>query len=161
VSGGWDGEDIRIPVVFEPTEIGVVQDTLVVSSPEGGEYICELIAACVAPMPQGPFNLVQGTGAIDVPFRNCFTTSCNWAFSVDSTAFRVVSPTATVAAKTLGNCSVVFEPSPDQMNTPSGYINAKLFVACTNKPDVPAWIFYLRGKIDKNAPPPGAPGKKK
>lgn len=162
VSGGWDGEDARLSVVFEPTVIGEVRDTLTVTSPEGGEYLCELIGNCTAPMPQGPYNLTQGAGAVDIPFRNCFSTSCTWAFSLDHAAFRVSAPTgvATVNAKTQSQVSVVFEPKEENMNAPGGVINAKLFVTCTSIPNIPPWIFYLTGKIDANAGAAPA-GKKK
>eukprot|EP01034_Spumella_vulgaris_P022205 gene22205-28319_t len=163
VAAGWDGDDVRLSVVFEPTEIGEVRDLLTVSSPgEGGEYQCELIGNCVAPMPQGPFNLVQGQGgALEIPFRNCFTTTCSWAFSVDSTAFRVVAPTASVNAKTQGVCSVVFEPKEEHLTVAGGFVNAKLFIQCSTIANTPPWTFYLRGKIDLNAPAVPSKGGKK
>jgi hypothetical protein len=112
-------------------------------------------------MPQGPFNLVQGQGApLEIPFRNCFTTTCSWAFSVDSTAFRVVAPTASVNAKTQGVCSVVFEPKEEHLSVPGGFVNAKLFIQCSTVANTPPWTFYLRGKIDLNAPAVPVKGKK-
>jgi hydrocephalus-inducing protein len=162
VAGGWDGEDARLNVVFEPTVIGEVRDTLLVTSPEGGEYLCELIGNCTAPMPQGPFNLVQGGGAVDIPFRNCFSSQSTWTFSVDSSAYRIAAPagTASVNAKTQSQCSVVFEPKEEHLNTPGGIVSAKLFITCTSIPNIPPWIFYLQGKIDPNAGAAPA-GKKK
>lgn len=160
VAGGWDGDEVRLNVVFEPTEIGQVKDTLTVTSAEAGQYVCELIADCSAPMPQGPFNLLQGDGPVEIPFRNCFVASCAWAFSVDSSAFRVMAPTATVPAKSEGKCGVVFEPKEEHKGAPGGIINAKLFVTCTAKPALPPWVFYLRGKIDPNAGAAPVKGKK-
>jgi hydrocephalus-inducing protein len=52
----WEGFDVELPVVFEPTEIGEIRDVLKITSPEGGEYICDLIGKCQAPLPQGPFS---------------------------------------------------------------------------------------------------------
>lgn len=104
VTAGWEGDDARLTVNFEPTEIGVccissflstlsflsalsphcyipltsilliniistnigyhlvgvVRDVLTVTSPVFGEYVCDLIATCVAPLPQGPFNFTRG-----------------------------------------------------------------------------------------------------
>ena len=162
VSAGWEGEDARLNVVFEPTVIGEVRDTLTVASPEGGEYLCELIGNCTAPMPQGPYNMVQGAGAVDIPFRNCFSASTTWTFSVDSTAFRIAAPvgTATVNAKTQSQVSVVFEPKEEHLSAPGGVITAKLFVTCTSIKNTPPWIFYLQGKIDQNAAAAPAKGKK-
>jgi hypothetical protein len=34
-------------------EIGEIRDVLIVNSPDGGEYTCDLVATCVAPLPQG------------------------------------------------------------------------------------------------------------
>ena len=109
-ASGWEGDDVRLAVTFEPTEIGTVRDVLTVSSPAGGEYVCDLIATCIPPLPQGPFNFTKGGGPVEIPFRNCFATSCNWSYSVDSPAFKVSASTGTVAAKTEGKCSVVFDP---------------------------------------------------
>jgi len=152
VPSGWVGDDIRVNLMFEPTEIGEVRDLLTVSSTEGGEYQCELIGNCVAPMPQGPFNLVQGGGSIDIPFRNCFTSSCSWNFSCDSTAFRCSVPSLVVNAKTEGKCTVMFEPKEEHLSVSGGYVTGKLFISCSAKPNLPSWIYYLRGKIDLNAP---------
>ena len=98
VTAGWEGDDARLTVNFEPTEIGVcctlsvlstlsahcyipltsillinimptnigyhlvgvVRDVLTVTSTVFGEYVCDLIATCVAPLPQGPFNFTRG-----------------------------------------------------------------------------------------------------
>ena len=146
----WEGEDATLGVAFEPTEIGEVRDVLTLTSPEGGEYVCELIAKCQAPLPQGPFSFTQG-GSVDIPFRNCFPSQTNWSFSVDSAMFQIKSSTASVAAKSQGSGSVVFS-APD---APVGVVAAKLFVRCESKPDLPPWVFYLKGKVDPvdpNAP---------
>ena len=53
----------------------------------------------------------------------------------------------------------MFEPATE---TPAGVINAKLFVRCESKPDLPPWVFYLKGKVEDgvvDAAPSG--GKKK
>lgn len=143
-----DGIEASLPVTFEPTEIGEVRDVVVVSSPDGGEYQCDLIAKCQAPLPQGPFAFAQGA-SVDIPFRNCFSTPTNWSFNIDSTSFRITSSTASVAAKSQGTMSVLFDAPA---GTPAGVITAKLFLRCESKPELPPWVFYLRGKADPNAP---------
>lgn len=158
VSGGWNGDEVSIDVAFEPTEIGETIDTLTISSPEGGEYLCELVAKCVAPVPQGPFNFTQGAGALDVPFRNCFSTPCTWTFNLDSTAFRFGSPNVALQPKTEGKCQLFFEPKEEHGTTPGTIITAKLFIQCSAKPDLPPWVFYLKGTITGNA---DTGGKKK
>ena len=110
-ASGWGGDDVRLAVTFEPTEIGTVRDVLTVTSPVGGEYVCDLIASCIPPLPQGPFNFTKGGGPVEIPFRNCFAIACNWAYAVDSTAFKVTTASGgSVAAKTEGKCSVTFDP---------------------------------------------------
>ena len=160
---GWDGDDARLSITFEPSEIGVVRDVLTVTSPISGEYLCDIIATCVAPLPQGPFNFTRGGGASDVPFRNCFSQSLSWSFSLDSTAYRLIAASATVPGKSQGNCSVIFEPQGEALNVPGGIIASKLFITCTSKPDLPPWVFYLRGTIGSLTEPmmtsPGKPKK--
>jgi hydrocephalus-inducing protein len=148
VKNGWDGDDVKVPISFEPTEIGEVRDVLTLTSADGGTYTCELIAVCSAALPAGPFNLSCG-GKLDIPFRNCFSASCNWNFSVDSSAFTIASPTATVNAKTQGTVSITFAPKEEHRNVAGGVVSAKLFVTCASKPEVPSWVFYLRGKIEE------------
>jgi len=141
------GEESRIGISFEPTEIGEVQDVLVLQSADGGEYVCDLIAECSAPLPQGPFSFVQGSST-DISFRNCFSMATNWSFSIDSTSFRVASATNIVQAKSQGSVTVVFEPLAD---APLGTVAAKLFVKCDSKPDMPAWVYYLKGKVEQRS----------
>ena len=163
VKGGWDGDEIRVPISFEPTQIGEVRDVLEVASADGGTYTCELVAQCVAPLPQGPFNLLGGA-KVDIPFRNCFSASCNWSFAVDSAAFSLAAATASVNAKTQGSCSVTFLPKEEHRYVPGGVITGKLFVTCSSKPDLPPWVFYLRGKVEEEYFTSGqanAGGKKK
>ena len=100
--------------------------------------------------------------SVDIPFRNCFSIQTNWSFAVDSDLFRITNSTASVASKSQGNISVIFEPG----TAPAGTISAKLFLRCESKPELPPWVFYLKGKvdpIDPNAPAPAAAptGKKK
>lgn len=40
---------------------GVLQDVLTVTSPIWGEYVWDIKAVCVAPLPQGPYVLYKGT----------------------------------------------------------------------------------------------------
>jgi len=147
VSGGWNGDEVSIDVAFEPTEIGETTDTLTISSPEGGEYLCELVAKCVAPVPQGPFNFTQGAGPLDIPFRNCFSTAGTWTFNLDSTAFRIGAPNVSLQPKTEGKCQVFFEPKEEHGTAPGTVITAKLFIQCSAKPDLSPWVFYLKGTV--------------
>ena len=129
-SSEWDGQDVRVPVAFEPMEIGTVHDTLTVTGANGVEYHCNIIAECVPAMPQGPFELTQGGGAVDIPFRNFFAAAEGWSFSTDNASFKVGASSAQVQAKSEGKVSVSFAPEGDAGATGS-VISAKLFVACS------------------------------
>jgi len=159
-SSGWDGDDIRLPISFEPISIGEIRDTLTVSSPEGGEYTAELIAECVAPFPKGPFNFTSGS-IVNIPFRNFFPSTCTWKFSTDSAAFTAIAPSASVNGKTEGQCQVKFEPKEEHLSVAGGTITAKLFVQCADKPDLSPWVFYLRGDLPKPGDKPVDTGGKK
>ena len=45
------------------------------------------------------------------------------------------------------SCGVVCACQGDALAAPGGAVNAKLFVTCTSKPEVPPWVFYLRGVV--------------
>jgi hydrocephalus-inducing protein len=140
----WNGVQVKVPVKFEPTDIGSTHDTLTLSTPDGGRYTCELVAECIAPLPQGPFDLTPGANrAID--FRNCFDAGASFAFSVDSSHYKVGSASATVGAKSNGSVTVSFSPTEEA--AAGSTISAKLFVQCVDRPDVPPWVYYLRGKV--------------
>ena len=142
---GWDGEEKILPVTFEPTEIGSIRDTLTLTSAEGGEYVCDLVATCSPPLPQGPFTFSKGS-SVDIPFRNCFPTQANWAFQVDSPNFQIKSSTASVGPKAAGSVSILFDAPADAQ---TGFVcSAKLFVRCESKPNLPPWVFYLKGKVE-------------
>ena len=158
---GWDGADVSVPVTFEPTETGQVNDVLTITAPGGIEYVAAVQATCVAPMPQGPFNVTQGTNQ-DLSFRNYLLQPCQWNFSVDNTAFRTVAPSATVPAKAQGNVSVVFDPKEGEHGAAGTVVTAKLFVKCGSRPELAPFIFYLRGVVGAaGAAAAAAPAKKK
>lgn len=138
-TSNWEGETARLNISFDPSEIGEKRDILKVSHADGGTYEFNLVAVCTAPVPQGPFT-VQSGATVSIPFRNCFTSSLAWTFSVDSTNFKLLSTTATVAAKAEGSCAVVFEPKGDAVSS-----TAKLFITCGANPP---WVYYLKGVID-------------
>ena len=143
----WDGQDVRVAVSFEPIDIGVVRDTLTIAAPGGIEYICEIVATCVPPMPQGPFEISQGGGNVDISFRNYFASNETWAFSTDNGAFKVASASASVPAKSEGKCGVSFVPDPDSAGAVGSVMSAKLFVTCSSKPGLPPFVFYLKGTL--------------
>lgn len=162
----WDGQESKLEVQFEPMNLGEFTDVLTLTSPDGGEYTCDLIGQCIPPVPIGPFSMDKGA-SVDIPFRNCFSKTCEWLFSLDSPSFRITNSTASVAAKSSGSCSILFEPTAEVIaaNPGGGTVHGKLFINCKTNPDIPPWIFYLKGRFESGAvaAPAGgaAPAKKK
>jgi hydrocephalus-inducing protein len=152
-AGAWEGSEATVSVSFEPTAIGASRDVLVLSSATAGDYEVDLVAQCSAPLPLGPFQLsLPGAPTVEVPFRNPFTEACQWAFSTDHAAFKVGTPGASVPAKGASTVSITYSPLPQDaegasttapLNAP---VNGKLFVRCKDKPEIPPWVFYLRGQ---------------
>lgn len=184
----WEGNEIRLPIQFEPNEIGEFNDRLLIQSSEFGDYECELVGNCIPPIPQGPYSLETGLPPIEIAFRNVFTTNCNWSAVIDHPAFRITNPPTssnfTVNAKTESKVSISFEPKEEHLlallsgSSPAGtgditalatalastgnnFITAKLFISCTSKPEIPSWVYYLRGKINPAAMQAASAGGKK
>lgn len=181
------GDELRVPINFEPMEIGEVVDILKVTCGDI-EYQCELHGICTPPQPQGPFNILQSTtesGLVttEITFRNCFNTSCQWSCTVDHAAFRIVTPAATTAtsgqlssvtfsvnAKTEAKVAIAFEPQLEHLQQAkssnggvlqNSSIPAKLFVSCQSKPNLPSWTYYLKMKVLSDQPlVPGAAAAK-
>jgi hydrocephalus-inducing protein len=184
----WEGNETRLPIQFEPNEIGLFYDKLTIKSAEFGDYECELIGNCLPPIPTGPYSMETGMPPIEIVFRNVFTTNCNWSATIDSTAFKIVNPATannfTVNSKTESKVVIAFEPKEEHLlalansssNTAGGdlvalatqlanagnnMITAKLFISCLSKPEIPSWVYYLRGKINPQAMTGGSGGAKK
>ena len=140
----WDGTEVRVSVSFEPTKIGDIRDTLKITAPGGIEYLCDVLATCIPAMPQGPYNVTMGGGNVDIPFRNYFAEAQGWSFSVDSPHFKLATQSAQVPAKSGGNCQVSFAPAEGSV-APGGTLTGKLFIKCTNKPELAPFVCYLKG----------------
>jgi hydrocephalus-inducing protein len=137
----WDGQDLRLGVSFEPSSIGEVRDTLRVKSKDYGDYSCTLIGVCTPALPQGPFLLPNG-GSKDVEFRNVFGTAMDFSCVTDDPRFTVSAGVVNIPARTSKGVQVKYVKEEGQ----KGKAKAKLSIRCKDRPDVPAWIFYLTGE---------------
>lgn len=137
----WEGHDVKVQVRFEPEKLGNIDDVLVINDDTAGEYRVRLAGVCRRPQPQGPFD-VPGGGSKDIAIRNVFATDREYLFTVDNPAFTVGAPKATIKAKDSTNCSVKYALSD---KATGGVETGKLFVSCPAVPDMPPWVFYLRG----------------
>ncbi|QDZ25387.1 hypothetical protein HOP50_17g79270 [Chloropicon primus] len=133
---GQEGNQVEVNVTFEPTQIGeTFRDTLVVTSPVGGEYICPVIGRCVPPKPQGPILLSGDSGTLS--FKNVMTQEAKFSFSVDNPCF-TVKQEETIAAKKTITVKISYKKSEGHPST------GKLIVSCAETPST--WVYYLNSK---------------
>jgi hydrocephalus-inducing protein len=138
-SDAWEGVATQVGVRFEPQALGDVHDVLTLTPSDGSAPLkVKLQGVARRPQPQGPFDIASG-GARDVPVRNVFADDAEYSFTVDHPAFSVGNAKSTIKAKESANCNVKFTGTGSE-------VSAKLFVSCLAKPDMPPWVFYLRGK---------------
>ena len=131
---GPEGIESEVDVTFEPTRIGSnFKDTLLVKSAVAGEFICPVIGRCIAPKPQGPFD-VKGKG--EVPFKNIFPKEVAFSCTVDNPAFSV-NKVEKIPAKKATAIAVSYQSGDGRPCT------TKLTVTCPESPE--PWLFYLQG----------------
>ena len=131
---GPEGIESEVDVTFEPTRIGSnFKDTLLVKSAVAGEFICPVIGRCIAPKPQGPFD-VKGKG--EVPFKNIFPKEVAFHCTVDNPAFSV-NKEERIPAKKATVISISYQAREGRPST------TKLTVTCPESPE--PWLFYLQG----------------
>jgi len=131
---GAEGIEQQVDIIFEPTRLGDnFRDTLIVSSPEGGDYECPLVGRCVAPKPKGPFLLNSGTGTVS--FKNMFSKETEFTVTTDNPAFTVNNRIEKIPSKRTVNIGVNYKAA-------SGHdYQGKLIITCVEV-NV-KWIFYL------------------
>eukprot|EP01028_Stygiella_incarcerata_P012050 TRINITY_DN7246_c0_g1_i2.p1 TRINITY_DN7246_c0_g1~~TRINITY_DN7246_c0_g1_i2.p1 ORF type:complete len:3099 (+),score=817.41 TRINITY_DN7246_c0_g1_i2:4292-13588(+) len=133
---GAEGVEVEVPLQFQPSLIGDSNDVMVVSSPQGGEYVFMLSGQCVGPKPQGPFEVKSGA-SVNIPFINVFDAPVKFSFHIDNPSFQV-KPGDQLPPKKPTTIPVMFKPVDSSKAGSMG----KLVVSCENGP---SWIFYLKG----------------
>eukprot|EP00762_Andalucia_godoyi_P000512 ANDGO_05257.mRNA.1 Hydin len=133
---GKDGIEVSLPVSFTPRSLGPSKAVLRVSHPQGGEYVFTLSGACIAPRPQGPFDVKSGQ-SVNIPFTNVFKDNAVFNLTIDNPAF-IVKPTETVPAGKAAAFAVQYKPS----GTATAPVVGKLVVS---NDKCPPWVFYVRG----------------
>jgi hypothetical protein len=138
----WGGQDVRVKVVFEPSEMGEVTDSLKITSKAFGSYECSLVGVCKPQLPQGPFVMGNG-GGVDLEFRNVFDGPMKFDFKVDHPSFVCacagVQEMGPRSAKAVNVKYTAAEGAGPK-------VSAKLSVRCVGREDIPAWTFYLTGE---------------
>lgn len=138
-SADWEGVEVSVKVFFEPNQMGDVKDTLRITSATGGDYSCILQGQCTQPLPRGPFTIAKGQTQ-DIPFKNVFSDSREFTFTVDNPEFAVAGEKATINGKAEFIAKVTFK---GENAKPAG-VSGKLLVSC---PGIPPWVFYLKGDM--------------
>ena len=157
------GVAAAVEIRYEPSNVGDVRDVLVVSSPDGGDYVCALYGHCDAPKPQGPLVIRTGSSA-SVQFKNVLDTAETFNFSVDNQSFVLSKKTEKLARKAVLSLNIGYKPEDSKESkeknkdkekekdaiavAPAAAEIGKLLVTCpTNK--YASWIYYLQGSREK------------
>jgi hydrocephalus-inducing protein len=109
---------------------------LVVSSPDGGEYICLLNGFSTAPQPKGPYKITAKPPPID--FKNPFFEPIEFTIRIDNPAFTtsVKSPMKVDGKKVL-NINVSYKAA-------QGFsANGRMTISTGENL---TWVFYLQGE---------------
>ena len=157
VKGGdnWEGMTIQGMLSYEPTELGEIKDILTILSPVWGEYTFDIIGVCTQPTPQGPIELGGTRKTIEIPVRNPFNITTTWTCRSDTPAFKVTTgATLSLVSKGSGICVVTYDPTatsataggaaPSSTAGTDNSVVGKLYVSCTQRPEITPWIYYLK-----------------
>lgn len=125
-----------VSVKFEPSTMGESVSQLVVSSPDGGEYICTLNGYSLSPQPKGPYKIAAKCPPID--FKNPFFESTEFVVRIDNPAFTsTVKSPLKIDGKKVVNINVAYKPA-------QGFsANGRLTISTGENL---SWVFYLQGE---------------
>ena len=136
-STSWDGNEITLPIRFEPSNPSESRAILSLSHVEAGEYVCLLNGTASSPMPQGPFKCIPGKG-IGIDFRNPFNEPMEYLIRLDNPAFSISTKSPIkLEMKKAVSIVVVYKPQEGKPNTGRMIVSAG---------DLPPWIYYLSGE---------------
>lgn len=133
----FEGVEVGINIRFEPSSLNESSAQLVVSSNEGGEYICILNGYTTPPQPKGPFK-IAGAKPPPIDFKNPFFDAYEFTIRIDNPSFTssVKSPIKVEGKKTL-SINVTYKAVPGSSS------NGRLIISAG---EMPAWVFYLQGE---------------
>ena len=154
--------EVSIDVIYEPSKLGDVRTNLILSSPQGGDFVCPLFGHCIAPRPQGPILVKLGSSS-QVAFKNVFNNEASFTFVVDNSAFTVKATEKISAKKTIMmniGYSVGVSQDFERTDTPKKIKSAKAEkksavdlsskvgkLVVTHVGTGVNWVFYLKGAL--------------
>ena len=136
---GSAGAEVALEVTYEPSKLGGAQDTLTVSSAEGGEYVCLLRGESLPPKPQGPITIKAG-GTATINFKNIFAAATDFLFTCEPPVFTVAKPKENVPSKKPTPVAITYKPTDPAAPPATG----KLTIASAAA-DGSRWTYYLHG----------------
>jgi hypothetical protein len=159
-----------VSVRFEPSAVGDATAILILSSAQGGVFMCALTATGAPPKPQGPISLTpvaaQGQQTLQqlalppfvsaftaIKFKNVFTSPHTFTFALDCTGSQFVlnkraeklgsKSESTIAIGLVGALSAPGSlDAPASKVDPASLPNAKLTVTCMETQHV--WTFFVQ-----------------
>jgi hydrocephalus-inducing protein len=112
----------------------------------GGEYVFPLHATCLAPKPQGPYQ-VKANGTTSIAFKNVFSQPLAFSFAIDNQLFSVNKTTEVIKAHQTYKIVVGFDGN-DSTSGSKADVMAKLVVTAAKSAGTSnhvQWVYYLRG----------------
>jgi hydrocephalus-inducing protein len=133
-----NGDELSLDIVYEPSSLGSCKDTLIIKSPQGGEYLFFLFGYCITPRPQGPIE-IQANGSATVNFKNVFNIKKEFLVTVDHADFTIKQNLLSLAPKQKASIVVNYKPSNAMKQT-----HGKLVISSKDSPTL-NWVYYLKG----------------
>lgn len=140
------GIEVSFDITFEPSNIGDIKSTLVLTSSVGGEYIFPLHATCLAPKPQGPFT-IKANSTTNIAFKNVFNQPLVFSFAIDNPLFHLNKSTEIIKAHQTYKIVVGFVAN-DSTTSSKADVMAKLVVTAPKSAGTNThvqWVYYVRG----------------
>lgn len=131
-----------------------MDDTLTITHPEGGEYVCKLVGMGSAPSRAGPIA-IRANQTVQLPFKNVLAANVDFVFScTPANLFTLAKPKETIPAKKASNIAVSYKPEakPELGKPAAGEVRGQLTVLANAPANVTGsetplrWVFYLRGE---------------
>ena len=142
------GIEVPFEIAYEPSNVGEMRATLLLTSPMGGDYTVPLVGTCLPPKPQGPF-LIKPNGSTSISFKNVFNIPVTYSFAIDNPLFHVTKTSESLKPHQTHKIVVGFDGGDSKSgDSKSGDIMAKLVITAAKSATMAnniQWIYYLKG----------------
>merc|ERR1719300_2294994 len=143
-SNGEESVAVAVDVTYLPSNVGRVRNLLVVRSPDNNStYQCALHGFCDPPKPKGPYEISTTKPTLQIPFRNPYRESCQFAFHTDHNCFVLKKKEEVIKAKSNIMIDVQFKAEAVAASGKK-HIMGKLIIKSKQRHE---WVYYIRGVI--------------